>query len=160
MHRSLPALACALLLLGLAPLSSLSRADFDRVVDFSLTLKNLAAVADGREPLPAGKVLLLSGTVSDVNILSKEEATFKVRIELITGEWIGLDDVKSYACYIDFTGPEFFKVFPARQPRTPVAGTIGQNARVVVIGSAMEITRTPLGDKRVLVQGMHIRMIE
>ena len=53
MHRSL-ALACVLLLLGLAPLTALTRADFDRVVDFSLTLKNLAAVADGTEPLPGG----------------------------------------------------------------------------------------------------------
>ena len=54
-----------------------------------------------------------------MNILNKEQATFKVRIELITGEWIGLDDVKSYACYIDFTGPEFFKVFPAAPARPP-----------------------------------------
>jgi hypothetical protein len=125
-----------------------------------VTLKNLAAVAEGREQLPAGKILLLSGTVSDVNILSKDEATFKVRIELITGEWIGLDDVKSYACYIDFSGPEFFKVFPARQARTAAPGTISLNSRVVVIGSAVDVTGTPLGEKRVLVQGMHIRMIE
>jgi hypothetical protein len=159
MHRSL-ALACVLFLLGLAPLTALSRADFDRVVDFSLTLKNLAAVADGREPLPGGRLLLLSGTVSDVNIVSKDEANFKVRIELIAGEWIGLDDVKSYACYVDFTGPEYFKVFPARAPRTTTPGTVTLNARVVVIGSAVEVTRTPLGEKRVLVQGVHIRVIE
>jgi hypothetical protein len=159
MRRSLPLLA-SLLLLCSAHLPAISRADFDRVVDFSVTLKNLAAVADGREQLPAGKVLLLSGTVSDVNILNKDEATFKVRIELITGEWIGLDDVKSYACYIDFSGPEFFKVFPARQARTAAPGTISLNSRVVVIGSAVDVTGTPLGEKRVLVQGMHIRMIE
>jgi hypothetical protein len=159
MRRSLPFLA-SLLLLCSANLSALSRADFDRIVDFSITLKNLAAVADGREQLPTGRVLLLSGTVSDVNILSKDEATFKVRIELITGEWIGLDDVKSYSCYIDFSGPEFFKVFPARQSRTPAPGTISLNSRVVVIGSAVDVTGTPQGEKRVLVRGMHIRMIE
>ena len=99
-------------------LPALSRGDFDRVVDFSVTLKTLAAAAEGRTPLPTGRMLLLSGTVSDVTILNKDQATFKVRIELITGEWIGLEDVKAYACYVEFSGPEFFKVFPIRAPRT------------------------------------------
>ena len=107
---------------GAVMLPALSRGDFDRVVDFSVTLKTLAAVAEGKAPLPTGKMLLLSGTVSDVNILNKDERAFKVRIELITGEWIGLEDVKAYACYVEFSGPEFFKVFPARPPRTASPG--------------------------------------
>jgi hypothetical protein len=157
MRRSLPAL---LLLLCSAFLPALSRADFDTVVDFSVTLKNLAAVAEGTERLPAGRALLLSGTVSDVSVLSKDEATFKVRIELIMGEWIGVDDVKSYACYVEFSGPEWFRIFPARAPRNAPPGVISLNARVVVVGSAIEVVTTPLGEKRVLVKGMHIRIIE
>jgi len=159
MRRPLPALA-SVLLLCCVRLPALSRADFDRVVDFSVTLKNLAAVAEGREQLPAGKTIMLSGTVSDVNILSKEEATFKVRIELITGEWIGVEDVKSYACYIEFSGPEWFKIFPARAPRTAPPGVVSLNSRVIVVGSASDLVSTPAGEKRVLVQGMHIRMVE
>jgi hypothetical protein len=160
MRRTLPALASVLLLLGSANLPALSRADFDRIVDFSTTLKDLAAAADGREALPAGRVLVLSGTVSDVNIVSKDEASFRVRIELITGEWIGLDDVKSYACYVEFSGPEYFKVFPARPPRTATPGIVSLNSRVVLVGGAQNVVSTPLGEKRVLVQGMHIRVIE
>ena len=138
----------------------LSRADFQRVVDFSITLKDLAAVAEGRESLPAGKMVILNGTVSDVNVISKDEGSFRVRIELITGEWIGTEDVKSYTCYVDFTGPEYFKTFPARPPREPVPGTVVINSRVIVVGQPIEVTTTPLGEKRVLVRGMFVRPVE
>jgi hypothetical protein len=160
MRRSVPALACLLLLFGSALLPALSRSDFDRVVDFSVTLERLAAVAAGKEPLPMGRMFLLSGTVSDLTIINREEAAFKVRIEVITGEWIGQDDVKSYAFYIDFSGPEYFKIFPARPPRTTDHDVVALNTRVVVVGAPIDITTTPLGEKRVLLQGARIRTIE
>jgi hypothetical protein len=129
-------------------------------VDFSVTLKTLAAAAEGKAPLPTGRMLLLSGTVSDVNILNKDEQSFKVRIELITGEWIGLEDVKAYACYVEFSGPEFFKVFPARAPRTATADVITLNSRVVVVCSPLDIVNTPQGEKHVRAAGAYIRTIE
>jgi len=138
----------------------LSRTDFDRVVDFSITLKDLAAVAEGRETLPSGRLVILNGTVSDVNVISKDEASFRVRIELIAGEWVGTEDVKSYACYVEFAGPEYFKIFPALPPRTAVAGTVVIDSRVIVIGRPVEVTKTPLGEKRVLVEGMFVRPVE
>ena len=160
MRRSVQLLACVILLLDAVVLPALSRGDFDRVVDFSITLKTLAAVADGKAPLPTGKMLLLSGTVSDVNILNKDAQGFKVRIELITGEWIGLEDVKAYACYVEFSGPEFFKVFPARPPRTATPDVISLNSRVVVVCSALDIVDTPQGEKHVRAAGAYIRTIE
>ncbi len=160
MRRSVQLLACVILLLGAVVLPALSRGDFDRVVDFSVTLKTLAAVADGKAPLPTGKMLLLSGTVSDVNILNKDAQGFKVRIELITGEWIGLEDVKAYACYVEFSGPEFFKVFPARPPRTATPDVISLNSRVVVVCSPLDIVNTPQGEKHVRAAGAYIRTIE
>lgn len=160
MRRSVPLLACVVFLLAAVMLPALSRGDFDRVVDFSVTLKTLAAAAEGKTPLPTGKMLLLSGTVSDVTILNKDEKTFKVRIELITGEWIGLEDVKAYACYVEFSGPEFFKVFPARAPRTATADVITLNSRVMVVCSPLDIVDTPQGEKHVRAAGTYIRAIE
>ena len=160
MRRSVQLLGCVILLSGAVVLPALSRGDFDRVVDFSVTLKTLAAVADGRAPLPTGRMLLLSGTVSDVTILNRDEQGFKVRIELITGEWIGLEDVKAYACYVEFSGPEFFKVFPARPPRTTAPDVITLNSRVVVVCSPLDIVTTPQGEKRVRAAGAYIRSIE
>jgi hypothetical protein len=143
MRRSVPVLACALLLLGSGFLPALSRADLDRVADVSITLKVLADVADGKAPLPDGRLIMLTGTVSDVNIVSKDQATFKVRIELLSGEWFGEEDVKAYACYVDFSGPEYFKVFPAKLPRDAPPGIIGLSTRVLIVGRAVSVTTTP-----------------
>ncbi|MGO9309131.1 MAG: hypothetical protein ACLQDL_08925 [Spirochaetia bacterium] len=160
MRRSVPVLACVLLLAGPAFLPALSRPDLDRVIDFSVTLKSLATAADSGSPIPTGKTVLLSGTVSDVNIINKDQAGFKVRIELITGEWIGTEDVKAYACYVEFTGPEYFTLFPARPPRAASRDLVTQNSRVLVVGRVVEVTTTPLGAKRVLLDGAYIRTTE
>src|SRR5208283_2785778 len=134
MRRSVPVLACILVLAGPAFLPALSRADLDRVIDFSITLKSLAMAADSGSPIPSGKTVILSGTVSDVNIINKDPAGFKVRIELISGEWIGTEDVKAYSCYVEFTGAEYFKMFPVRPPRTASRDLVTQNSRVLVVG--------------------------
>ncbi len=161
MRRILPAfLACILFAAAANTAFGLSRADFDRVVDFSITLKDLAAAAEGRESLPSGKIVIINGTISDVNVISKDEASFRVRIELITGEWIGTEDVKSYTCYVDFAGPEFFKTFPARPPRSVEPGIISINSRVIIVGRPIEVTKTPMGEKHVLVEGMFVRAVE
>ncbi|HVO38548.1 MAG TPA: hypothetical protein VMV03_05910 [Spirochaetia bacterium] len=160
MRRILPAVLALAALIGVLPAAAISRADFDRVVDFSITLKDLAAAADGSGRLPAGRLCVLNGTVSDVEIVSRDEATFRVRIELITGEWIGTEDVRSYSCYVEFSGPEFFKVFPPRPPRTPVPGTVVINSRVIVVGRPLDITKTPQGENRVRVEGMLVRTVE
>ena len=160
MRRFIPVVACTLLLAGPALLPALSRADLDRVIDFSVTLKGLSTAADSGAPIPKGKTVLLTGTVSDVNIINKEQAGFKVRIELITGEWIGLDEVKSYYCYVEFTGAEYFKMFPARPPRTANRDLVSLNSRVLVAGRIVEVAATPLGAPRVLLDGAYIRTIE
>jgi len=160
MRRSVPVLAGLLLLAGAAILPALSRADLERVIDFSVTLKSLASAVEQGAPLPEGKTVLLSGTVSDVNIVNRDPAGFKVRIELITGEWIGLDDVKAYTCYVEFTGAEYARLFPARPPREADRRLVTLNTRVLLLGRVVGVTTTPMGDRRVLVDGAYIRSIE
>jgi hypothetical protein len=143
-----------------ASLPAASKGEFDRVVDFSVTLKTLAAAADGKAALPTARMLVLSGTVSSITIVNKDPASFQVRIELITGEWIGTEDVKAYACYVDFTGADFSAVFPVRPPARPGPGVIVQSARVIVAARAVSIVTTPLGEKRVLLEGAYIRPVE
>ncbi|HTZ51841.1 MAG TPA: hypothetical protein VMF68_09290 [Spirochaetia bacterium] len=159
MRHTVPALV-SVLLLAASSLPGLSRADLDRVIDFSVTLKSLATAAEQGSALPQGKTVLLSGTVSDVAILNKDEAGFKVRIELISGEWIGLDDVKAYTCYVEFSGPEYARLFPARPPREPNRQLVTPNSRVLVLGRVVGVTADPQGARRVLVDGAYIRSIE
>jgi len=160
MRRSVPFLACILLVIGPVILPALSRAGLESVIDLSVTLKTLATAADSGASIPAGRTVLLSGTVSDVNILNKDPAGFKVRIELITGEWIGTEDVKSYYCYVEFTGSEYFKIFPGRPPRNANRDLVTLNSRVLVVGRVVSVGVTPLGEKRALVDGAYIRSIE
>jgi hypothetical protein len=160
MHRSVPTLACLFLLVGPLFLPALSRADLDKVIDFSVTLKSLATAADIGSSIPIAKTVLLTGTVSDVDILSKDQAGFKVRIELISGEWIGVEEVKAYSCYIEFTGAEYFRIFPARPPRAASRDLVSLNSRVLVVGTVIKVWTTPVGAKRVLLDGAYIRTIE
>jgi hypothetical protein len=159
MRRSVPVIA-AVLLLAAASAQAITRADLERIIDPAVTLKSLSAVASGSAPLPTGRLALLTGTVSDVSIIDKEKAGFRVRVELITGEWLGLEDVKSYACYVEFSGPEYFAVFPAKPPRAATPGIVTQNTRLVVIGRPVAVVDTPLGAKHVLVEGLFVRATE
>ncbi|HET6452262.1 MAG TPA: hypothetical protein VFI08_13170 [Spirochaetia bacterium] len=161
MRRSAVLVAGVLLLVGPALVAgALSRSELDRVIDFSVTLKSLAAAAQDGGAVPQGRVVLLSGTVSDVNVVNKDPADFRVRLELITGEWIGLEDVKSYTCYVDFAGSEYARLIPARPPREANRDLVTLNSRVIVIGRVVGVTSTALGGRQALVDGAFIRPIE
>ena len=110
--------ACLLLAASLAPAAT--RSDFDAVVDFSVSLATVAAAANGEGALPAGKLFVLDGTVSELVVLDREEGSFRARIELLTGEWVGTEDVKSYACLIEFLGPGILPVVPVPASAGPL----------------------------------------
>ena len=161
MRRSAVVVAGVLLLVGPALVAgALSRAELDRIIDFSVTLKSLAVAAQSGGPLPQGKTVLLSGTVSDVNIVNKDPAEFRVRLELIAGEWIGLEDVKSYPCYVDFAGADYARLIPARPPREATHDLVTLNSRVIVIGRVVGVTSAALGGSEALVDGAFIRPVE
>jgi hypothetical protein len=160
MRRSVPVVALVLLLAGAAAGSALSRTELDRLIDLSATLKSLATAVETGAPLPQGRTVLLSGTVSDVNVLDKNPASYRVRIELITGEWIGLEDVKAYTCYVEFRGPDYARMIPARPPREASGDLVTLNTRVLVLGRVVGVTDAPLGGRLALLDGAYIRPIE
>jgi hypothetical protein len=151
--------ALALLLAICAPASNATpRTDFDGL-DFSITLKELSAAARGALSLPPGRLFILDGTVTDVSILDKEQASFKVRLELMSGEWIGLTDVKSYSCFVTFSGPDWFRTFPARPPRNPPPGIVASNARVIVVARPLGVMERADGGPEFSLQGLAIRVL-
>ncbi len=161
MRRSAVLVAGVLLLVGPALIvGAAPRTELDRVIDFSVTLKSLASAVQNGDPLPQGKTVLISGTVSDVNVVSKDAADYRVRLELITGEWIGLDDVKAYTCYVDFAGADYARLIPARPPRDATPGLVVLNSRVIVVGRVVGVTSTALGGRQALLDGAFIRPIE
>jgi hypothetical protein len=154
------AAALALSLVVMAPAAAaLPRTDFDRL-DFSVTLKDVSAAAEGQRQLPPGRIFLLDGTVTDMSFLDKEEASFRVRIELMSGEWIGLEDVKSYSCLVTFAGSEWSRVFPVKASRNPAPGAVVPNARVLVIARPLEITTRPGGARLMSLEGLGVRVLQ
>ena len=137
--------------------SALSKSDFDQTVDFSVTLKNIANAASGGERLPS-KAFIFDATVSEITVLDPEQATFKVRVQLISGEWVGLEDVKSYSCYVTFSGPQYFSLFPAKPPRD-ATDIVTLNAHLLVAARAGDVTTSPTGEKLMNLDGFGLRVI-
>ena len=137
-------------------LQAYSKSDFDKIVEFSTSLKNLEQSAF----LENGKLLLLNGTVSNLQFLDKERESFKVMVEIVTGEWIGLEEVKSYNCYILFEGKEFFSVFPSRKPKNPSPEMIFLNERIILLAKGLPSTREKRQQGIWILSGLHIRHLQ
>jgi hypothetical protein len=156
---SLRRIVFALILCGLAgPLAGAqTRAAFDRIVDFSVTLKTVSAAAEGKAVLPADRLLLLEGSISEVVVLDDRPQSWKVRVELMTGEWIGVDEVHGYRCWVTFTGPSYAAAFPAEPPDESSPAYLPLHTRVLVLARAVGSVETPLGEKVMVLEGLAVR---
>jgi len=144
-----------------APLAAYDRQDFDRIVDFATTVKSLdgLSAAQARERGLVGRLLLLDGTVAALHFLDSEEVTFDVEMELVAGEWVGLEEVKIYRCRIRFQGPGFFPQFPRRAPKSPGPFQVALDDRVLVVVKALRKEGEESGQPLWLLQGLHVRPI-
>ena len=106
-----------------------------------------------------GKLLLLNGTVSSLNFVNPDKEDFLMQMELVSGEWIGLEDVRSYRCHIIFKGPEFHRIFPRRLPKKPSSYMISANDRILVAARALNQIQTETGEAIWRLEGFHVRRI-
>jgi hypothetical protein len=157
--RSLRRTAFALLACGLvSPLApAQTRAAFDRIVDFSVTLKTVSAAAAGEAVLPANRLLLLEGSIGEIVVLDDRPGAWKVRVELLAGEWIGTDEVRGYRCWVTFAGLGYAEVFPAEVPDEPSPDYLPLHSRVLVLARALSPAVTPLGEKVMVMEGLAVR---
>ena len=150
-----------LLLGGAGESSALGRESFDRIVDFSVTIKTLSQMPPAQEAdfLKSGKLFLLNGTVTGILFVNPDEEGFSVRVELVSGEWLGLEEVKSYRCTVSFKGKEYFGFFPRRLPQNPTADMIAVNDRILVVARALQRASGEKGEPAWLLEGFHIRRL-
>lgn len=148
-------LAIALVLAS--PLYAFDRQDFDRVVDFSVTIKTLAGLAEAGAL--SGRLLLLDGTVASMQFLEAGESSFAVELELAGGEWIGTEDVKIYLCRVRFRGQEYARRFPRRAPRAPGPGEIVVNDRILVVARLAGRAKAEDGTPLWVLEGLHVRAL-
>lgn len=155
-------LAAALMfVLASGAASGVDLSDFDAVVDVDESLKSLSlSVREGRDPTPDGRLLMLDGVVSVIEVLDPEEASFSARIELVTGEWQGLERVLLYSAYVDINGPEFFSRIPTRRNRNTSADAITTNEAVLVVGRFDGMTTDSDGNPVPVVEGLYLRPLQ
>ncbi len=165
MKRVLPPdirfIAALLLLSVAAVLPAIDDRDFDAVADFSVTVKTLSQLdeeAAGAYGL-MDRFLLLDGTATNILVLDPNEETFLAQVELVYGEWIGLEEVRSYSCWVMFSGPRFFPVFPRRVPRNPPPGVIQPNDQVLVVARALQLVELEGGEVVWVLEGIHARTL-
>jgi len=138
-------------------LSAFDRRDFDRVADFSVTLKSLAGLSESQARRLGGRLLVLDGTVAYLQFLDPEQASFAVELELVGGEWVGTEDVKIYRCRVRFNGPEFFRRFPRRTPRDPTPEQIVLDDHLLVVARLAGRTTAEDGTPVWVLEGLHAR---
>lgn len=151
------ALALLLALTATLPLPARSVRDLQEIVDLTTTIKSLAEQIERGEYDAPERYVILNGSFAGV--FETDEATSTVVVEMATGEWIGLEDVKSYHCLVRFEGPDYLRAFPASPPRDAGPEVFARSARMLVV--AMPVAVVELGDGRLLwlLDGVYLRRL-
>jgi len=153
--RVAAALALALLLPLAASAQSLK--DLEKVVDLQATIKSLSEKVEAGDYDAPPKFVILNGTLDSVFATDEESET--VIIELATGEWIGLEDVKSYHCLVQLQGKEYLQAFPASPPRNPGPEVFVRSARLLVVAAPMGVVESVDGRLLWLLEGVYLRRL-
>lgn len=156
------AIVTAVLLTALIPVVfSIDIGEFDAVADFSVTIKALNQLdeATARAYGLMERFLLLDGTVTNILVLDSNKESYLVQIELVSGEWIGLDEVRSYSCWVLFSGPRFADVFPARVPRNPPPGIVKANDPILIVAIPLQTVEIAPGEMAWVLEGIHLRSL-
>lgn len=157
------AIGAVLVLLIWAPAAfSIDAGDFDAVADFSVTIKTLNRLDEASASAYGlmNRFLLLDGTVTNILVLDKNEESYLVQVELVSGEWIGLDEVRSYSCWVLFAGPRFANVFPARVPRNPPPGVISSNDTILIVAKPLQTVEIAEGKTAWVLEGIYARSLQ
>ena len=157
------AFGAVLVLMILAPTAfAIDAGDFDAVADFSVTVKTLSRLDEATAAAYGlmNRFLLLDGTVTNILVLDASEENYLVQVELVSGEWIGLDEVRSYSCWVLFSGPRFASVFPARVPRNPPPGVIATNQTVLIVAIPLQTVEITEGESAWVLEGIYARPLD
>lgn len=141
---------------------SLNQSDFDGKVDFSITLKALNDLIEKGDTngVPTQKFIIISGTISNIAILDETGDGYLVEVELTGGEWIDVEEVKSYKVIIRFSGPEFQKYFNKQRGIQAPKEKIDANSSVLIVAKVLTTTTTR-GEKTIwLLKGFYVRKLE
>jgi hypothetical protein len=92
-------------------------------------------------------------------VFNEELAAFQVKMDLVRGEWQGLEEVKSYRASLLFSGVESFKVFHRMRITEASSLMIPLNSAVLVAARPYKIEQDEAGNMSYLLKGIYIRVL-
>ena len=150
--------------LVIVPAFGIDKDTFDELVDFRMSLQELAVQAH-RAPdvlLENEAVFILDGVVSAVNVVDPAEQSFRATIDLVTAEWRDLRSVVMYKGRVVIEGEAFAARIPSRRRRQePREGFIERNDRVMVVGTVTSVTDDPETGRSIpVLDGFYVRTLQ
>lgn len=151
--------------LGGPPLFAMDAGAFLNGVAFETTLSQLCDLVrtgteeDLRELIREDRIYLLVGTIySRINQTGTGEV-FSGELEIMDGEWLGVEDVQVFWAAVKFTGQRFDGMIPLRRSRNVNPREVTLNSRVLL---AAKLTgyRDHSGMRIPVMEGIEIRTIE
>ncbi len=132
----------------LFPLFSLfaNNSELESIINLDLSLKELNSLEPGKfdSIKKSNKFIIIEGAVASITSIERTNNNLIVNIQIINGEWIGLDKVEGYTCIVTIKGKEWEKRFPERIGRNPDREVILLNSHVLVIGKLLRIDSNSL----------------
>lgn len=122
-----------------------SKQDFDNTVDFSVTFKDLFDGVNSGKSFDTKKFIVIDGSITARIVVNKEEDNFIAELELVNGEWEGLEEVEIYKCFVVLKGSDFLKRIPVKRSRKKLPNEIELNSRVLVIGKIISTRKDDEG---------------
>lgn len=144
------------------PVFSEVKDDFDKNVDFSVTLETIhrALTAQRTDVLPMEKAVILDGAISSIQIIDGEPESFSAEITIVDGRWIGLEEVRMYSCIVTVQGPDFAARIPVRRSRREVRNEISANSHIIVVGRITDFRNESGEEPAAVLEGFYIRTID
>ncbi len=170
------AIACLLVAVTPTLAATDGASPFERLrgaLDFGTTLEDIHHMLDERDldSLPTDRVIILDGVAVEITVIDPEPDSFLVQVDLASGRWLGLSEVRLYQAYVFFQGPDFAARFHSGRPpepgdsmapadEPPGRAPIGSNSRVIVLGMLVDLYEDAEGALSPILEGIDIRLID
>jgi|GEM_PF-1038484 len=148
-----------LIVITVLTVSGESKKDFDSIVDFSLTFKDLFEEVNRGKSIDSDRYIVIDGSITARIVLNKEEENFSAELEVVNGNWKGLEEVEIYKCIVVLKGTDFFKRIPVKRSRKKLPNEIELNSRVLIVGKIVSVRKDDDGILIPVLEAIYVRPI-
>ena len=114
--------------------------ELESMINMDISLKELSlSTPDELDSIiNSDRYIIIEGSVASITEIERSDNKLILDIQIINGQWIGLEKVEVYKCIINLTGKEWENRFPKRVSREPADDVVLLNSHILVIGKAVD----------------------